>query len=390
MKTTTPHHALRIAIAFLVLCLLSVPVLAAAAVQAVPDVQRVAPVASPTVTLQKIHPDLTLNPVPVTIVTKPPASGEQWISGTMSSGTLTCTHPGDQIVYQGSGGNLTDGTPITFTIFNVPPGTAQDLPAAGVQIGTATVDSNHWKFTWNGGVPGYSLTPGKEYLVKASISDTISLKFGLLYQCGAGDPWIAGGAPPSSNITCGPTTAIATTFMGSSGNISAGTPITFVIYDYPEAAPTCLPATGVVLGTALVENDGTFHFPWNGTVPGYPLTYNQPYLIREKLSETQYLKVGILYLCKKANVATAAAPSPAGLVTAAPDTVAGGSVSPGDSNLASRALNPQPEPPAVSGDGASLASGVPSSALNPQPEPPSPFKPIFDFFNGLFGSKKTP
>lgn len=387
-KTLSDYRALRIAVALLVLSLLAVPVLAAATVQAVPQDQRVSSTVAPVVTVQKVLAPVTLKPLPVTLVAFPASGGEPWISGTPSSGTLTCTHPGDQIVFQGPGGNITDGTPITFAIFNVPPGTAQDLPAAGVVLGTTIVNANSWKFTWNGGVPGYALAPGKEYLVKASLSDKNYLKFGILYQCGANDPWIAGGAAQSSNITCGPTTAIAATFTGSSGNVSPGTPITFVIYDYPGSAPTGLPASGVVLGTALVENDGVFRFAWNATVPGYTLTYGQPYLIREKLSETQYLKVGILYLCQPQNIPAVAAPSLAGQVPVSPDSAAGGSMAPGGSELASRALNPQPEPPAVSDNLAGAASGEASPHLNPQPEPPSPFKPFFDFFSGIFGGPK--
>jgi hypothetical protein len=309
---------------------------------------------------------------------------QPWIGGTMSSGTLTCTEPGNKIIFSGSGGNLSTGIPITFEIFNMPPGVAQDLPVAGVELGTTHVQSDDtWKFTWQGGVNGYALTPAKDYMVKASLSPTNYLKFGVLYTCQPGDQWLGGGGPTPWNITCAKP-ADTMTFIGSSGNISEGTPIKFSIYDIPTSSAKILPDSGVIIGTTLVHSDGVWKFTWNGAVPGYTLKFNENYMVKAKLSETNYLKYGIIYGCQPGT-------APADLL---PETVLSTA-----KNTGTGVVNLAGVVPAV-GSGISDSSSDKSSPsgeavavsphLNPQPEPPSPLSPIFDFFNGLFGgSKKT-
>ena len=110
---------------------------------------------------------------------------EQWIGANPNTGILSCTNK-DGITFSGTSGNVSDGTVIRFEIFNSPTSAAQTLPAGGMPLGQATVNANAWKFAWNGYVPGgYTLSNGGEYLVKAKLSETNFLKFGILYQCPA-------------------------------------------------------------------------------------------------------------------------------------------------------------------------------------------------------------
>ncbi|OPX61796.1 MULTISPECIES: DUF3821 domain-containing protein [unclassified Methanoregula] len=297
------------------------------------------------------------------------------ITGTVSANTVTCTKPGNTVVLKGWGKNLATGTTVTYTIFNVPPGTAQDLPASGVVIGTTQVQADDsWTFTWKGGVPGYSLTPGKSYLVRASISPALYFDHGIQYECPPGSQWFMG-TVTSPNITCTqPNTTLM--FFGSSGNISEGTPLSITIYDYPGASPKQLPDAGVFLGTTTFQSDKMWRFNWTGAVPGYSLTYGKPYLIIVRLTDTNYLKFGVEYLCQPGTVPAAAFQpvAPSGLQQIPANQYAGPAG--GESGMVPAGGS------AIGGDGVAV-----SPHLNPQPEPPSPISGFFEFITGLFGGK---
>jgi len=303
------------------------------------------------------------------------ADEQSSIGGTVSSSTVTCTKPGNTVVFKGWGKNLATGTTVTYTIFNVPPGTAQDLPASGVVIGTTQVQADdRWTFTWKGGVPGYSLTPGKSYLVKASLSPSLSFNHGIQYQCPPGSQWIMGTAT-SPSLTCKDPSKIVG-FLGSSGNISGGTPLTVAIRDYPGASPKELPDAGVYLGTTMIESDGLWRYNWTGAVPGYTLTYGKSYMIIVKHTDTDFLKIGVEYLCQPGDV-------PAAVLQ--PGAVSGLQQIPADQYTApdeGGSGKAYAGSAAIGGDGVAV-----SPYLNPQPEPPSPLDGFFEFINGLFGGK---
>jgi hypothetical protein len=297
------------------------------------------------------------------------------IIATVSSSTITCTKPGNTVVFKGWGKNQATGTNVTYTIFNVPPGTAQDLPASGVKIGTTQVQADdNWTFTWNGGVPGYSLTPGKSYLVKASLSPALSFNHGIQYQCPPGSQWFMGtGMSPS--ITCKDPSKIVG-FLGSGGNISDGTPLTVAIRDFPGALPKELPDEGVYLGTTNFENNGLWRYNWTGAVPGYTLTYGKSYMVIVSLTETNFLKIGIQYLCQPNDVPAAVLqPGAASGLQQIPAVQYAG---PGEGGSGKAYAGSA----AIGGDGVAV-----SPHLNPQPEPPSPISGFFEFINGLFGGK---
>ena len=321
---------------------------------------------------------ITLNPT-----TTAPDSSKPWISGNTPSSLLTCEEPGNKIVYSGSDGNMAQGMPITFTIFDKPQSTVHDLPASGVVIGTTQVlpypYDNNWSFTWHGGVPGYVLTPGAWYRVNVSLAPDNGLQFPFQYQCQPHDQWISGTAM-SPNITCKKPTDVVT-FLGSSGNISEGTPITFTILDPHGVTQKELPDNGVLLGTAIVRHDGFWRYNWSGAVTGYTLTYGNMYEIRAEHTETDYLRLGVNYYCQPGDVpqalpdASVMAVNPQAVVLSTQVQLSG-AVS-GSSGQGS------------SGDSAKGGGEVAMSPLVPvQPDSPTPLKSIFDFFGSLFGGGK--
>jgi len=107
------------------------------------------------------------------------------ISGGASNDVLSCSAPNNALKFSGStGSSVSPGTVIQFIVFNKPGSGIQDLPADGILIGTMkTRTGGAWDYSWNGNVPGYTLTNGQTYGVKCMLPSGKYTLVGFVYQC---------------------------------------------------------------------------------------------------------------------------------------------------------------------------------------------------------------
>ena len=110
-----------------------------------------------------------------------PTIKDEWISGSAMSSSLVCSTPGNSIELLGSTGNVTEGSGVTFLIFNTTHETTDFLSPGGLYIGETKVQNDGgWSFIWDGMVAGHTLVPGHDYLIKARLSEMNYIKIGIL------------------------------------------------------------------------------------------------------------------------------------------------------------------------------------------------------------------
>jgi hypothetical protein len=107
------------------------------------------------------------------------------IMGGVSNDVLSCSAPDNSLTFTGSTGSAVPSeTVIQLKVFNKPGSGIQDLPAEGILIGsTNTRNDGSWEYSWDGNVPGYSLTKGQEYGVKCILPSGKYTLVGFVYQC---------------------------------------------------------------------------------------------------------------------------------------------------------------------------------------------------------------
>ena len=161
------------------------------------------------------------------------------IMGGVSNDVLSCSAPDNSLTFTGSTGSAVPSeTVIQLKVFNKPGSGIQDLPAEGILIGsTNTRNDGSWEYSWDGNVPGYSLTKGQEYGVKCILPSGKYTLVGFVYQCtvqgsvgvsvqnyAVNDPEysISGGASTTVLSCSAPDTSLA--FTGSTGSaVPSGT-----------------------------------------------------------------------------------------------------------------------------------------------------------------------
>jgi hypothetical protein len=123
---------------------------------------------------------------PETIPTPTPIPNMDYsIMGGVSNDVLSCSAPDNSLTFTGSTGSAVPSeTVIQLKVFNKPGSGIQDLPAEGILIGsTNTRNDGSWEYSWDGNVPGYSLTKGQEYGVKCILPIGKYTLVGFVYQC---------------------------------------------------------------------------------------------------------------------------------------------------------------------------------------------------------------
>jgi len=91
---------------------------------------------------------------------------------------------------------VTEGSRVTFAIFNSTHETTDFLPG-GVYIGETKVRKDGgWNFSWDGMVMGHTLMPGHDYVIRAQLSEMNYIKIGILCK-----PLGTSYAPLSDNMT---------------------------------------------------------------------------------------------------------------------------------------------------------------------------------------------
>jgi hypothetical protein len=107
---------------------------------------------------------------------------DQTISGTASLPAIDCSAPANTVRFTGTA-NVPVGTPVQLKIFNAP-SSSTHLPLEGILIGTAVIrPDTSWEYTWNGEVPGWTLTDGQDYRIKMMISDSNYVSQIIHYTC---------------------------------------------------------------------------------------------------------------------------------------------------------------------------------------------------------------
>ncbi|MCU0630558.1 MAG: hypothetical protein MUF37_05355 [Methanoregulaceae archaeon] len=264
------------------------------------------------------RPDITTNSDPIT-------SADYSIAGGASNTVVSCSAPDNTLKLTGvTGSDVSPGTLIQFIIISKPnPGT-QDLPTDGIVIGsTNTLSDRSWEYTWNGNVPGYSLTEGQGYGIKCVLPTGKYTIMKFEYECTTSNSDLSGAVSsddrgvintddPGYSISGGASTTVLScsapdsglTFSGSTGSaVSPGTVIQLKIFNKPGSAIQDLPAEGIIIGTANTRNDGSWEFSWNGNVPGYTLTNGQTYGVKCMLPSGKYTLVGFVDQCSGSTAA---------------------------------------------------------------------------------------
>jgi hypothetical protein len=220
-------------------------------------------------------------------------NSDSWISGQTSGPELSCYPPVNTIRFMGSTGPaVTPGTAVQLKLFNLP-----DAPDKEILIGsTNTGNDGSWEYTWNGNVPGYMLTSGQEYAVKAVLPNGTYTKVSFLYKCSdpAGE-WQIFGRTSNALLSCSPPNNTIRFIGGTGPSVPHQTAVQLKLFNLPDA-----PGQEILIGSTSTGNDGTWDYSWNGNVPGYTLKNGQEYAVKAMLP-WRYTKMSFRYECPGAN-----------------------------------------------------------------------------------------
>jgi PKD repeat protein len=258
------------------------------------------------------RPDITTNSDPITSV-------DYSIAGGASNTVVSCLAPDNTLKLTGvTGSAVSPGTLIQFIIISNPNSGTHDLPTEGVVIGsTNTLSDRSWEYTWNGNVPGYSLTNSQGYGIKCVLPSGKYTITKFEYQCttskgdlsgavSSDDSRVANTVDPDYSISAKSSNTVlfcsapnnVLTISGSTGSaVSPGAIILLKVFNKPGSGIQDLPADGILIASRITQNDGSWEYSWNGNVPGYTLTNGQTYGVKCILPSGKYTIVGFVYEC---------------------------------------------------------------------------------------------
>ena len=105
--------------------------------------------------------------------------GKWQIYGEASNSVLSCSPPNNTIQFAGfTGPAVTPGTIVNLELFHLPESDTDEILFGATNIN----NDGTWEYTWDGNVPGYSLTKNYEYGVKAALPWRYT-KMSFRYEC---------------------------------------------------------------------------------------------------------------------------------------------------------------------------------------------------------------